>query len=375
MRTKQKMMRLCLCILLCGAMLCQTTSAEGTPFHSPMVVKSKQTGADELINATGKVIFSAPDGVLNVTPMWDNVYCIEKMDDNGLSTYAICDDRHLLTDFAFSHVDTASKNTLPILASDLQYQYGYIDLNGQWVILPQWVYAAPFSEGLAYVESESGIAFLDQLGSAKLEFSFAQMLFGEPFSEGLALVRFVDQSWGYIDINGNITIKNNYIEASSFHDDYALVKDERGYFFIDHSGIAMAENRWKYAQDFQFGFAIVAPENGQYGVIDTQGNVIFPFEANHIIDITAEQLCWISTKNASKFGLYNLQTKAFLTPECYDIPFPEGFVENETGFIVKRDGLYGFLSKEGEVLIPCVYEFLYFGDDGSVLKAESKDQL
>lgn len=108
-------------------------------------------------------------------------------------------------------------------------------------------------------------------------------------------------------------------------------------------------------------------------IVDVSGILVYPTTANNIINITDDHFCWICPADSALWGLYNLQTESFVCSDMYELPFEEGFIGNEEGFIVKKNDLYGYLSKEGTLLLPCQYEFLGMEADGTLLKCGDND--
>jgi hypothetical protein len=97
------------------------------------------------------------------------------------------------------------------------YRYGFIDRSGSMAILPRYIAAWDFSEGLARVglNDASGLfrfGFIDQSGTMVIDPRFES---GRDFCEGLAAVAIEDR-WGYIDRTGVWAIEPQFYDALSF---------------------------------------------------------------------------------------------------------------------------------------------------------------
>jgi hypothetical protein len=84
--------------------------------------------------------------------------------------------------------------------------FAYVDPRGETVITGlRW--AADFSEGLAYVDANNGVGYIDRQGRIRIPGRFrgfsAQ---GGEFSEGLAAVEV--EPWGYVDRQGRLVWKS-----------------------------------------------------------------------------------------------------------------------------------------------------------------------
>lgn len=234
-----------------------------------------------------------------------------------------------------------------VIGSDSNYSnllWGYMDQSGNYVIKPQFRQAADFSEGLAAVElPEKGTwAFIDKKG--KIAFTLHGQLDSQThFSEGLARIVVPGQGVGFVNRSGEWVIKPTYLEAMDFQDGVAAVRvgpkpdaaknggkatprvcgaSSRGEFppdpsrwgYIFHSGEFAITPRYMRAGNFEDAEAIVEDEKGQLVCIDMEGKVL-----------KKSKLSW-----TDKFS-------EGLTPAHFDLR-------------------YGYLGKDGQVVIPAQFE-------------------
>ena len=106
-----------------------------------------------------------------------------------------------------------SQNQDPILKQYGQI-WGYADASGKWVIMPQWWYASPFSEGYAVVSDNSNSSmyyFIDRSGKKCFNLSFySKDLTSVGFKNGVAKVQFMEGgSFYYLTKDG----KTHYSES------------------------------------------------------------------------------------------------------------------------------------------------------------------
>ena len=190
-------------------------------------------------------------------------------------------------------------NGLPF-SQGLAGQWGYIDLAGNFVIVPSFLRAGSFKENLAPVMALDGLwGYIDMRGNFVIEPKF---LYAADFHEGLARVN-IKGRWGFINKEGKVVIKPTYYEAGDFYFGLAPVRTRRSYRgwgfisvknkfsiprwfnnlrnFGDAIAPAAADARWGYvnvrgqweispqfedARSFSEGFAAVKVEN-QWGFI------------------------------------------------------------------------------------------------------------
>ena len=94
----------------------------------------------------------------------------------------------------------------------------------------------------------------------------------------------------------------------------------------------------------------------QYGLLDTEGNVVLPFEFQEL-GLCKEGL--INAKKGDKWGFLSPDGKN-ITPYIYEEahPFSEGLAS------VKKDGRFGFIDKDGNVVIDFKYVWTHDFSDG-----------
>ena len=202
--------------------------------------------------------------------------------------------------------------------------YGYIDKQGKEVIPCKYENASEFSDGLALIVRDGLYGFIDKQGKEVIPCKYT---FAHPFSEGLAAVEVSNEeglsSGGYIDRKGNIVIPCSYNTADGMN-------------------------------PFSSGLAVVMNEDGLLGCIDTKGNVVIKFAYDYIevlndVIITKEAGCDL-------YGLLDRDGKA-VTQYIYDVIYEEGSL-----IAVVKDGKSGFIDKRGKEVIPCKYD-AHFAED------------
>lgn len=215
--------------------------------------------------------------------------------------------------------------------------WGYIDVNGQWIIEPQFLYCMPFHNGYAqvllsnyenayidpcgeirikwgkeevmgsfeddiaikYQVTEQDVILLDFLNAqgnviatkipvdkSSLDTSWYEMegqtVYFEHrcFSEGLLLAS-LDGKYGYLDMTGEWVIEPKYEDAQPFSEGLAAVCLNGKYGYIDHSGNEVVPCIYERAQSFSEGLGAVKLDNGEewaWQFINPDGSVVFQFE-------------------------------------------------------------------------------------------------
>jgi bifunctional DNA-binding transcriptional regulator/antitoxin component of YhaV-PrlF toxin-antitoxin module len=166
--------------------------------------------------------------------------------------------------------------------------WGYIDLDGTYVIAPTYNYTREFSEGKAAVipkknnngkpNKKEAYGIIDKNN----EMIISPIFQGSDirFSEGLCAVW--DDGYGYINDKGDITIPYEFELGQHFCEGLAVVKPKgknKNYGYIDKSGNMIIKPIFTNAEDFKDGLASVTIgkeyEQFKYGYIDQKGNYIW----------------------------------------------------------------------------------------------------
>ena len=168
--------------------------------------------------------------------------------------------------------------------SNYSMHCGYIDETGSVVIPPRFVLSSQFSEGLAWIRTETFVGFINHVGNVAFELPDS---FSIGFREGLAAVG-TPTGWGFIDKTGRFISTKRYEQVESFSDGLAAVAEGRWqdakYGFINKTGEVAIPLRFAPRQSqietmslsrFTEGLAPIMFGN-LYGYIDHKGNTVIP---------------------------------------------------------------------------------------------------
>jgi len=185
--------------------------------------------------------------------------------------------------------------------------WGYVDRSGKWAISPRFPsypagLVSDFSEGLAAVETEGKVGYIDQSGQFVIQQQFA---LGAKFEQGVARVvvagpcRYYSRDvcdglgsapgtgpsrlnrqerpecrWSFIDSSGKPLFPGDFDDALDFHDGLAAVNRAGKWGYIDKRGTFVINPRFDSAESFSEGMAWVN-DGGTGGYVDTNGQMQF----------------------------------------------------------------------------------------------------
>lgn len=248
---------------------------------------------------------------------------------------------------------------------------GYINTDGEFVIMPLYTEALAFSDGIALVRKGEKTFYINTANDIVI-YPSDTMEYISSFSDGLAMFKEVASGKiGYINKSGDIVIHPKYYWEpicgyGDFIDGLALVSvpESRAYFFIDKSGTQVGPKR-EYLFNYSEGLAKYYKKK-RFGYLDRNFNEIIPPIFTEASDFS-EGLALV-TKNNRK--IYINQSGETIIDLITDI-FPEKSLKIKYGsqfhngvavFAVDHVrhhivySLYGVLNSEGKVLCDPIYD-------------------
>lgn len=247
-------------------------------------------------------------------------------------------DGEAVIDYIYDYAGFFTDGTAVVMLNDL---YGLIGLDGKIIINPQYDYIGSFSEGLAHVVQYDG--------------------------DGV--------KHGFINKEGEVFYKeflNN--NTGNYHDGLAVFEKDFNFGYVNASGDIIIQPIYFMAYDFSEGLAVVANEDDKHGFIDTNGNLVIPFQFEHNMEGTylyegfSEGLAAVCVDG--KFGYINQKGDFFIEP-VYD--YAERFSDGVA--LVLADGLYGYIDLKGKYVIEpqFAYASSFYNGYAFVRKPGNKD--
>ena len=276
-------------------------------------------------------------------------------------------------------------------------KHTYIDTTGKLVFGKQFVNVNPFNNGYAAVEVEPGSAdytFIDHNGKPLTDQTYRMP---RNFSEGYAVIK-VDVSGGghyrytYMDTKGKLLGEPRYLAATNYSEGYAAIQGNNKNWMIVNKRFVATANNLPYDEVYQFHDGLARVRIGErYGFIDTAGNLEIPMQ-DFWCDDFYEGLCVI--KKGDRFGYMDMTGKVVIpcrftyaeafswgvalvsesAPDESGMVTERGVIDHDGNFLVEekkfdfietfsegyavavKDGKYGFITANGRVVIPMIYE-------------------
>ena len=156
-------------------------------------------------------------------------------------------------------------------AKDREGLWGYLNVQGQWAMTPQWNKARAFTQdGLARVEKNGLWSYVGTDLKTRIKPTWTQ---ASTFVRRRAVVRMPDASTGLIDTTGASVVSTRYRLIGNFAVNgfaRAATQDDR-WGYIDRQGNRAFDTTFDLVLDFN-GFPVApAGLKDRWGLIDTSG--------------------------------------------------------------------------------------------------------
>jgi hypothetical protein len=140
-------------------------------------------------------------------------------------------------------------------------KFGFVDMNCEWSISPEYEDVRIFSQGLAAVRKNGKWGYIDKTGKTVIEFTFDTAL---PFYDGVAIVE-VGKLYGLIGRNGKFLVEPKYVAIDfdgSKSSLIGVVTKENKVGFIDKNGNVVID--FKFSVALHNGGRIFPPQVPSY---------------------------------------------------------------------------------------------------------------
>ena len=200
--------------------------------------------------------------------------------------------------------------------------WGYININGDYILTPQFRKCFSFSEnGYAIIyEKKEGYYFINTKGEVlQTEISDYHLIeafgFGvQGFSNGFVPV-FVDNGWGYMNTKGQLAVPAKYAKVSTFKNGFGVAQTEDNFYIIDKEAneIHVAVQNVREIKWFSENLAPFKNIDGLYGFINAKGEIAI--EARFLsVGYFNAGLAW-AKNNDGLIGFINANDEWIIQPQ------------------------------------------------------------
>lgn len=191
----------------------------------------------------------------------------------------------------------------------------------------------------------------------------------------------IDKKYGLIDNCGNYLISPKYEELKkTFGENHSFftAKLNEKYGVIDEQGKTIIDFKYDNMKFFGDKEHICAKNEGKWGLIDINKNIIVPFiydESFNIYILPFRKNEGFIVEKEGKEGVINLENKVII-PFEYDCLCPNFFDTTKSLTVAQKNGNRGVINSKNETLIPFEYEYIeIFSDETMFVHNFSKGYI
>ena len=228
-------------------------------------------------------------------------------------------------------------------------QYGVMTAYGTVVVSPQWDYISGLDRSYLKVKKDSKVGVVSTNGK----------LVVKPLYDDISVLGTYNyyyennNRYGLMDASFDVLTAADYTYLSSIDSHYIAAGDEVGYGVLDYNAniVIPLINDWK-PFDIINGY-IVVKLGENYGLVDFDGNILLECEYPSIKDIKEYGVeIRIALGRDYLNGIVDINTGKYIVQMVYD---KVQFWEEYGYYKVKKDGKWGAINSQGQVVFPCKY--------------------
>jgi hypothetical protein len=276
-------------------------------------------------------------------------------------------------DGRFGLVDTLGKMVIPIEYDDIQpgiegtfkvSRDGFAnvyDLAGK-CLFPQWYTSvSSFNRSCAVVlGNNQKFGMVNSDGDTIAPFKYTHISAVPGSAHYMA---YSNGKEGLLDSTGRECVPPVYDNLKFYDDDFIAVKKDGLYGFMDGNYQLTVAYQYEKVKDANKGFVVIR-KDGYYGVVDRKGKEVIPPILDNEIDMERLMQSGIqAVLSQSLHGVIDSSMK-FIAKPIYQ-EYVRILADNK--MLVRSNGLYGILDREGNEIIPCKYQGIhiaYFSETG-----------
>ena len=205
-------------------------------------------------------------------------------------------------------------------------------------------------DNFIHLRKDSKAALADMNGRIILDYFYDEIeMIGNGTSKARRLVK-KDGKFGYLDAKGERVIDLIYNQAEGFQEGLALVKDNKGYKFINEIGKDVFYVSAKKVYGFNHGRALI--QEDKYGFVDTNANNITGFVFDHAYSFSNPHRTL--AKKGTKWGVIDRDGE-LICDFILEVDELSYLSRTSSLLKLKSNKLWGFVHESGEIVTPCKY--------------------
>lgn len=221
-----------------------------------------------------------------------------------------------------------------VLKVEKDGKYGLITIDGKQIVNCQYdkIYSLIGNENSIVVEKDGKVGVIDNNGRMVVEEKYKEIKkLSDNYKSGYIVVS-EDNSYGTVDCANNTILECKYAEIKPIYDNgIYVVKGTTGYNAVDKAGTVLTKKEYQDIKDVKLD-EIIVKENDKYGVIKTTGEQVVPCSYEDISFISTNNFI---VKNNGKYGIIGSNNEYVIDNKYQYI----NYVEDADIIEVSEDGI------------------------------------
>jgi len=230
----------------------------------------------------------------------------------------------------------------------IKEKWGYMNSEGKVSISAKYDEVKGFGSGHAAVVSNGKFLIVNTSGE-EIAIESPGVLEVKEFSENLAPFRASDKKFGYLDVNGKVSIKPQFESAGYFKNGIAWAKVDGKVGYIDPSGEWIIKPQFTSGGNFDAESGLARVKTGsEWGYVNKEGKVL-RIKDSTVWEDFSEGLAL--GKKGGLFGFYNNEGTWAINSQF------EGARDFKNGYAAAKKGdKWGMIDKSGKWVIEPAYD-------------------
>ena len=304
-------------------------------------LKVQNGGKYGLINMEGNEILACEYDSINLLQGVQNTLIVSK-DGN----YGIADNEgKIIIPPSYSEIqslgDEASQG---FIVKNTEGKYGIVDIGNSQVLELKYDGISKIHEGEYYVVTEGDNQKIVKRGEGEILNANGKEIVAILKNPENGVIYKIDNKYGVMNLSGEDVIETSYDELKEAKSGILIAKRDDKYGIIDLQGNEKVEFKYNgITYNEKADIYITEDENYNNEVLDNNYSV----KLTGIVTDLDDEKGYIEIRQSDEYKYYNFK---FEEEKESDI-----FTGN-TLFVSKKDGKYGFVDKEGKVIVDYIYD-------------------
>ena len=309
--------------------------------YNGQVLRVQKPGKYGLINMDGTEILPCEYEEIKALQGVENAILVQKDGKYGI----VNNDGKTLIEPNYVEIQGLGKEASQgFIVKNQEGKYGIIDISNKQVLETKYDAISKIHEGDYYVVTENGKQKVVKKDGTEIlngEYDEIVAILKNP-ENGIILKE--KEKYGIMNLKGEKTIKADYDEIKEAKTGTFIVKQKDNYGIIDQEGKTLVEFKYR-GITYNEKADIYITEDENYNNEILNGN--YEIKLTGMVTNIDDEKGYIEIKQEEGYKYYNFKFEEQKEADIF---------KTNTLFVSKKDGKYGFIDKDGKVVVDYIYD-------------------